>query len=139
MPSETLPAAAAEIEAAVERAVEGTGVRAEVRYPAGRDHELGGLPADTDPDTPAVGALRAAVRAVAAPRDVLGGAPFWSEMSFLAALGIPCVYWAPGDITNCHTSEERVELDEFLDAVKALSLFLAAHCGAGPIEEGDQP
>lgn len=139
MPSETLAAAAAEIEAAVERGVEGSGVRAEVRYPAGRDHELGGLPADTDPDTPAVGALRAAVRAVAPRRAALAGATFWSEMSFLGALGIPCVYWAPGDITNCHTSEEHVELDEFLDAVKALSLFLVAHCGSGPIEGGGQP
>ncbi len=138
MPYETLPAAAAEIEAAVERGVEGSGVRAEVRYPAGRDHELGGLPADTDPGTPAVEALRDAVRAVAPRRDALGGATFWSEMSFLDPLGIPCVYWAPGDITNCHTSEEHVDLDEFLDGVKALSLFLVAHCGAGPIEGGDQ-
>jgi acetylornithine deacetylase len=139
MPSETLPAAAAEIEAAVDRGVEGTAVRAEVRYPAGRDHELGGLPADTDPGRPTVAALRDAVRAVAPRRDALGGATFWSEMSFLDALGIPCVYWAPGDITNCHTSEEHVDLDEFLDAVKALSLFLVAHCGAGPIEGGGQP
>jgi acetylornithine deacetylase len=139
MPSETLPAAAAEIEAAVERGVEGTGVRAEVLYPAGRDHELGGLPADTDPGTPAVEALRHAVRAVAPRRDALGGATFWSEMSFLDALGIPCVYWAPGDITNCHTAEEHVDLGEFVDAVKALSLFLVAHCGTGPIEGGGQP
>ena len=60
-------------------------------------------------------------------------------MSFLDALGIPCVYWAPGDIANCHTSEEHVEVDEFLAAVKALSLFLVAHCGTGPIEGGGQP
>jgi acetylornithine deacetylase len=139
MPSETLPAAAAEIEAAVARGVVGTEVRADVRYPAGRDHELGGLPADTDPGTPAVEALRDAVRAVAPGRDALHGASFWSEMSFLVALGVPCVYWAPGDITNCHTSEEHVDVDELLDAVKALSLFLVAHCGAGPIEGGGQP
>jgi len=138
MPSETLPAAAAEIEAAVERGVEGTGVRAEVRFPAGRDHEHGGLPAETDPDAPAVRALREAVRAVAPQRGAIGGATFWAEMSFLDALGIPCVYWAPGDITNCHTPEEHVEIDEFLAAVKALSLFLIANCGAGPIEGGDQ-
>jgi len=139
IPSEALSPAAAEIEAAVERGVDGTGVRAEVRFPAGRDHEVGGLPAETDPVAPAVQALRDAVRAVAPPRDALGGATFWAEMSFLAALGIPCVYWAPGDITNCHTTEERVEIDEFLDGVKVLSLFLASHCGAGPIEGGDQP
>jgi acetylornithine deacetylase len=137
IPSEELSPAAAEIEAAVERGVEDTGVRAEVRFPAGRDHEVGGLPAETDPDAPAVRALRNAVRTVAPPRDALKGAPFWAEMSFLDALGVPCVYWAPGDITNCHTPDEHVEIDEFLDAVKALSLFLVAHCGAGPIEGGD--
>ncbi len=139
IPSEDLSAAAAEIEAAVERGASGTDVRAEVRFPAGRDHDVGGLPAETDPDGRAIQALRAAVRTAAPDRDAIGGAPFWSEMSFLDAVGIPCVYWAPGDIANCHTAEEHVEIDEFLDGVRALSLFLAGHCGAGPIQEGEQP
>ena len=112
------------------------GARAEVRYPAGRDHELGGLPADTAPETPGVRALRDAVGAVSPARATLGGATFWAEMSFLQALGIPCVYWAPGDITNCHTTEEHVEVDELLTAVKALSSFLVAHCGIGHTEGG---
>jgi acetylornithine deacetylase len=139
IPTEELSAAAAEIEAAVERGVHGTAVRADVRYPAGRDHELGGLPAETDPEGEPVRALRAAVGTVAPGHDAIGGAPFWSEMSFLDAVGIPCVYWAPGDITNCHTAEERVEIDEFLDGVRALSLFLAGHSQAGSILRGDQP
>jgi acetylornithine deacetylase len=66
------------------------------------------------------------------------GAPFWSEASFLAARGIPCVYFAPGDIANCHTAEEHVAVRELLDAVRALSLFIAGHCGAGRTE-GAQP
>jgi acetylornithine deacetylase/succinyl-diaminopimelate desuccinylase-like protein len=139
IPTEELSAAAAEIEAAVERGVHGTAVRADVRYPAGRDHELGGLPAETDPEGEPVRALRSAVGTVAPGHDAVGGAPFWSEMSFLDAVGIPCVYWAPGDITNCHTAEERVEIDEFLDGVRALSLFLAGHSQAGSILRGDQP
>ena len=57
-------------------------------------------------------------------------------LHFLAAQGIPCVYWAPGDITNCHTTEEHVDAGELVDAVKALSLFLIAHCGTGPTEAG---
>jgi acetylornithine deacetylase len=137
VPSEDLGAAAAEIEAAVARAVEGTGVTARTTYPAGRDHEVGGLPAETDADDPAVHELRRAVQAVAPERDAVAGAPFWAEMSFLTALGIPCVYWAPGDITNCHTAEEHVDLDEFLDAVQALSLFLAGHCRTGSPQGGN--
>jgi len=139
IPTEELSAAATEIEAAIERGVRGTGVRADVRFPAGRDHELGGLPAESDPEGAPVRALRAAVGTVAPGRDAVRGTPFWSEMSFLHALGIPCVYWAPGDITNCHTAEERVEIDEFLDGVRALSLFLAGHSKAGPVLRGDQP
>jgi len=138
-PAEDLDGAAEEIRAAVARGVERTGVQAAVRFPAGRDHEVGGRPAETDPAAAAVEALRGAVRAVAPGRDAGGGAPFWSEMSFLDAVGIPCVYWAPGDIANCHTAEERVEIDEFLDGVRALSLFLAGHCGTGRVRGEGTP
>ena len=138
LPGEELATAGAEIEAAVEVAVAGTGVRAEVGFPAGRDHELGGLPAEVNADTPAVARLRDAVRAVAPGRDALAGAPFWSEMSFLDRAGIPCVYWAPGDITNCHTTEEHLVIDELLAAVGALSLFLVGHCGAGHVIGGER-
>jgi acetylornithine deacetylase len=135
LPSESLSAAAGEIEQAVQRGLDGTGVRAHVAFPAGRDDDLGGRPAQASPDAAPVRALRAAVRAVAPDREATGGAPFWSEMSFLHALGIPCVYWAPGDIAHCHTAEERVEVSELVDAVRALSLFLAGHCGPGRSQE----
>lgn len=138
IPPEDLSAAAAEIEAAVAAGLAGTGVRADVRFPAGRDHELGGRPAQTDPDSPAVRALLASVRAVAPDRDAVTGAPFWSEMSLLGAVGIPCVYWAPGDISTCHTAEEHVRIDEFLDGVAALSMFVVGHCGAGSNRGGGQ-
>jgi acetylornithine deacetylase/succinyl-diaminopimelate desuccinylase-like protein len=132
VPGEDLAEAATEIEAAVDRGVRGTGAGADVTYPAGRDHDLGGLPAETPADAPPVGALLEAVRAVAPGRERIAGAPFWAEMSFLAALDIPCVYWAPGDIANAHTAEEHVPVDEFLDGVRALLLFIAGHCEAGP-------
>jgi acetylornithine deacetylase len=135
LPSESLSAAAGEIEQAVQRGLEGTGVHAQVAFPAGRDDDLGGRPAQASPDAAPVRALQAAVRAVAPDREATGGAPFWSEMSFLHALGIPCVYWAPGDIAHCHTAEERVEVRELVDAVRALSLFLAGHCGPGRSQE----
>jgi acetylornithine deacetylase len=121
VPGESLDDAAREIEAAVARA----GAEARIDYPAGRDHALGGLPAETDPDDPGVGGLLEAL----GERGRIGGAPFWAEMSFLDALGIPSVYWAPGDIANCHTPEEHIRVDEFLDAVTTLSTFIAAHCG----------
>jgi acetylornithine deacetylase len=131
VPSEDLDAAGAAIEAAVARGVEGTGVTADVRFPAGRDHALGGLPSETPADLDAVTALRECVRSVAPGAGGIAGAPFWSEASFLTEQGIPCVYFAPGDIAVCHTAEERVAVREVVDAAEALSLFIAGHCGAG--------
>ncbi len=128
IPSEDLSEAAAEIERAVQRATAGTRIRARVEFPAGRDHPVGGLPSETDPELPAIIALREAVRSVAPELEAVRGAPFWAEMSFLNALGIPSVYWAPGDIANAHTSEERVPIGELLAGIKALSLFLVGHC-----------
>jgi acetylornithine deacetylase len=40
-------------------------------------------------------------------------------------LGVPTVYCAPGDIRNCHTLEERVELQEYFDGIVAFAAFLA--------------
>lgn len=138
VPGEDLDAAAAEIEAAVERGVAGSGVTASVAFPAGRDHRVGGLPSEMPADAAPIEALRACIRHVAPDRGAVAGAPFWSEASFLAAQGIPCAYFAPGDIANCHTSEEHVVVRELLDAVQALSLFIAGHCGAGRTQ-GAQP
>lgn len=129
VPGESLDEAAVEIEAAVTA----SGARASVRYPAGRDHEVGGLPAETDPEHPGVKGMLEAL----GERGRIGGAPFWAEMSFLNALGIPCVYWGPGDIANCHTPDEHVLVEEFLDAVTTLSQFIAGHCGAGTEQGGD--
>jgi acetylornithine deacetylase len=128
VPGELLDDAAAEIETAVARA----GADATVAYPAGRDHRVGGLPAETDPEDPGVRGLLHALGA----RGRIGGAPFWAEMSFLNSLGIPCVYWAPGNIANCHTSEEHVPVEEFLDAVRTLTQFIAGHCGTGADQGG---
>ena len=57
------------------------------------------------------------------------GAPYWSEKPFLRALGIPGVYFAPGDIANCHTPFERLEIDELISATRSLAHFVASWCG----------
>jgi acetylornithine deacetylase len=137
-PSEDLARAAMEIEAAVARGVDGTGVTVELTFPAGRDHAVGGLPSEIPADAPPIVALRECIADVAPGTGDIGGAPFWSEASFLAGRGIPCAYFAAGDIANCHTPDEHVVVQEFLAAVRALSLFIAGHCGAGRIE-GAQP
>ena len=60
------------------------------------------------------------------PRQMSRGAPYWSEAPFLVEqLGIPTVYCAPGDISNCHTLEEHVDLQEYRDGIIAFAAFLA--------------
>jgi acetylornithine deacetylase/succinyl-diaminopimelate desuccinylase-like protein len=141
LPSETLEKAADEIRAAVERGSRGrwwhpgrwlrgrTQAGVTVTFSDGRDHPLGGLPAVFAEGEP-VRALRAAVRAVAPDVEVCGAARYWSELSFMVALGIACVYWAAGDIADCHSHLERLPLDRFYEAVAALTLLLAGSTAA---------
>jgi acetylornithine deacetylase len=129
LPTEDLAEAARELEACVERGVGDSGVTWRVDYPAGRDHEIGGTGVDTPADLPAIAMLREAVAAVAPGRDRIAGVPYWSEMPLLDAVGTPGVYFAGGDIANAHTPREHVPVDEFLGALRALTVFAARYCG----------
>jgi acetylornithine deacetylase len=74
---------------------------------------------------------------VRADRGLVEGAPYWSEVPFLInRLGVPAVYWAPGDISNCHTPEERVLVKDYLDGIIAFAAFIAAFGGSEPINSG---
>ncbi len=127
-PGESLDTAREEIEGAVAAAKLHPEIRVAFNYPAGRNHALGGTPLDGDPSHPAVTRLAQTVRAVRPDRGRIVGGPFWSEAPFLADMGIPSAYFAPGDIQICHGLEERVSLDEYRDGIVALSAFLADYC-----------
>ena len=134
IPGQDLDEAKAALEVAARSAPVAQGMRLAFDYPAGRDHPIGGTPTETPDATPFVRLLVEAVRAVRPDRGAIEGAPFWSEAPFLVTeLGVPTVYWAPGDIRNCHTLEERVELREYFDGIVALAAFLST------LAEGDSP
>ena len=127
IPGESLDEAKAALESAARAAPLDPLIHLDFAYPAGRDHPLGGTPMETPIATPFVRLLSEAVRAVRPDRGAIEGAPYWSEAPFLSTqLGVPTVYCAPGDIRNCHTFEERVELAEYFDGVVAFAAFLAA-------------
>ncbi len=128
-PGEDLSFARDELEAVVRGAVGDPDIRVAFSYPAGRDHKVGGTAAEVDPSTPPVVMLTEAIRARRPDRGQIAGATFWSEASFLTALGIPTVYFAPGDIRICHSLEERVPVDDYLDGIAALAEFIARYCG----------
>jgi acetylornithine deacetylase len=126
MPGESLDDASRELENAVRGAPVDPAIALEFAYPAGRDHRFGGTPAETSRDLPFVRLLTESIKAVRPERGEIKGAPYWSEAPFLIdQLNVPTVYFAPGDIRNCHTLEERVELEEYYDSIVALAAFLA--------------
>jgi acetylornithine deacetylase len=47
-------------------------------------------------------------------------------------LGIPTVYCGPGDISCCHTADERVSVREVVQATEAFALFILDTCGTEP-------
>jgi len=130
MPDESLDTAAREIETVVRGAVNDPEIRVEISYPAGRDHPLGGAAAEIPPSLPEVELLAHCLHAALPLRGQIKGAPYWSESPFfIHRLGVPTVYCAPGDISNCHTVHEHVEIEEYLAGVVAFAAFMACYCG----------
>ena len=130
LPGESLDQAAADIEAAVRGAIDDPEITVTFSYPAGRDHALGGTAAEIDEGGADVALLSQAISGALSGRGGIEGAPFWSESPFFVnRLGIPAVYCAPGDIRNCHTYNEHVEIEEFLAAVVGFAAFMARFCG----------
>ena len=101
-------------------------IRLAFDYPAGRDHRFGGTPTETLTSTPFVRLLIEAVKRSAGSRRDRRRALLVGSAIPGRALGAPTVYCAPGDIRNCHTLEERVEVQEYLDGIVAFAAFLAA-------------
>ncbi len=130
-PGDSIDEAAARLEVALASALDPMeGIEFEITYPAGRDHDLGGTPAEIDPAMPAVGLLGDALSTALPGCGAVAGAPYWSESAFLVnQIGCPAVYCGPGDITHCHTVEERVEIAEYLACIVAFAAFIAGYCG----------
>ncbi|MYL08016.1 MAG: M20 family metallopeptidase, partial [Acidimicrobiia bacterium] len=132
LPHESLDAAAQSIRDITARVAADNGVEASVEFTAPRDHPLGGTPDETPAEHPAVQALGASITAITGNAPRIEAAPYWSEKSFLSAIGVPGVYFAPGDISHAHTPFERVEIDELVAATRTLAHFVASWCGLEP-------
>jgi acetylornithine deacetylase len=113
------------LEAAARAASMDSRIELQFVYPAPRDHPLGGQPFESGLDDARLERLISAVRAVRPERGNIEAAPYWSELPILSALGVPGVYFAPGDIRSCHTTEENVSLQDYYDSIVALAAFLA--------------
>jgi acetylornithine deacetylase len=91
---------------------------------------VGGSAAEIDADLPEVRMLCCSVADAIQGRGEIQGAPFWSETPFFVnRLAVPAVYCAPGDIRNCHTFQEHVDVEEYLSGIVAFATFMARYCG----------
>ena len=129
LPGESLDEAAEHIRAIAHEVAAEHKVDCSVEFSAPRDHRFGGTPDEVDADHPGVVALARSIEAVTGEPARIEGAPYWSEKPFLRELGIPGVYFAPGDISNCHTPFERLAIDELVTATRILACFIAEWCG----------
>lgn len=129
LPDESLDVAAAQIRAVCEDVARVHAVECDVRFSAARDHPVGGTPDEVSAQHPGVLALAESIAAVSRKPARIDGAPYWSEKPFLADAGIASVYFAPGDISHCHTPFERLDIDELVTATRILAHFVAGWCG----------
>jgi acetylornithine deacetylase len=113
------------LEASAKAAPLDSRIELQFSYSAPRDHAIGGRPFESNLDEARLGRLISAVRAVGPERGNIEAAPYWSELPILSALGVPGVYFAPGDIRICHTTEENVNLKDYYDGIVALAVFLS--------------
>ena len=129
LPDEDFETAALALEAVIKSAAPQE-IFVKIKWPSGRDHARGGSAAETTADHPAVRRLSEFMAAAKPGAGQIAGAHFWSEMPFLTnQIGCPAVYCAPGDISICHTFEERVPLSDYNDGIVALAAFIADFCG----------
>ena len=127
LPGESLDVAVRDLESAVRKATVDPEITIAFAYPSGRDHRFGGTPTEISPALPAVCLLQQVMQSVRPDRGLIQGAPYWSEAPFLVnRLAVPTVYCAPGDIRNCHTLEEHVVVQDYLDGIVAFAAFMAA-------------
>ena len=128
LPGEDLDDAAEQIRSIAAGVAKAEGVDCDVEFNAARDHPVGGTPDEVGAGHPGVRVLAGSIEAVSGAPARIDGAPYWSEKSFLRNLGIPSVYFAPGDISNCHTPFERLSIDELVTATRTLAHFIAEWC-----------
>lgn len=129
LPSEDMDKAADNIREITARVGAEHGVEVNVTFSAPRDHPVGGTPDEIPSDHPGVVSLAESIATITGEQARIEAAPYWSEKPFLAATGVPGVYFAPGDISDCHTPFERISTEELLSATQTLTHFVASWCG----------
>lgn len=130
LPGESVDEVKVEIEDILKQTNMDKGIKTEIKYTASRDHRYGGMPSEISSDLEPVKLLERNIKDITGKKEVVTGSPYWSEASFLIhQLGIPTVYCGAGDITNCHTLNERVKVEELFNSIKIFISMIIDYCG----------
>lgn len=125
LPGETEATAQGEIDLILERLRE--------RYPAlhvdVEDLGMGKQPAELDPEHPLAGMLKSAIEAVTGREATFGGYRAGTDMTFLAAAGVPTMIFGPGSIDHAHTVDEMIPLDEFDASIEIYARLIERFLG----------
>ena len=125
LPGESMEKSGQDLLAVIQSVQVVDGAEVKVIFSASRDHKFGGTPFECDVSSE-LEKLQAIVNSHRSRISLFEGAPYWSEAPLIAhALGVDCVYWAAGDISNCHTPEERINKNDYFAAIKSLTEYLS--------------
>ncbi len=75
-------------------------------------------------DDPLVKQVRSSYAKIFDQKPVCSGVNYYAEVEMLASSGIPSVLFGPGDITLAHSPNEKVNIQEVIDATKVYALLL---------------
>jgi acetylornithine deacetylase len=125
LPGESMEKSGQDLLAVIQSVKVVEGAEVNVTFSASRDHKFGGTPFECN-ITQELTKLQEIVNSYHSEISLFEGAPYWSEAPLIArALEIDCVYWAAGDISNCHTPEEHIDKNDYFAAVKSLAEYLS--------------
>lgn len=103
------------------------------RYPALQveieDLGMGKRPAELAPDHAFARTLKEAVESVTSRPAAFGGYRAGTDMTFLSAIGVPTMIFGPGSISDAHTVDESIPLDEFDASIEIYAHVIEHYLG----------
>lgn len=94
------------------------------------DLGMGKRPAELAPDHALARILKEAVESVTSRPVAFGGYRAGTDMTFLAEIGVPTMIFGPGSISDAHTVDESIPLDEFDASIEIYAHVIERYLGA---------
>lgn len=93
------------------------------------DLGMGKSPAELDREHPLAQKLKTCVEAATGRSATFGGYRAGTDMTFLAAAGVPTVIFGPGSISDAHTVDEVISLAEFDLSIEIYARLIESYLG----------